>query len=80
MPIKKVIYPTSTQEKIKLKQGDFIEFETEGRMIKATVINREKASGRFYNYFNVQCEDGMTRNIDGERIRFRKFEEEECNM
>ena len=76
----KVVHPPNTQEKIKLRRGDSIEFENNGTTIKATVLNREKASGKYYNYFNVDCEDGVTRNIDGERVKFRKVEEEECNM
>ena len=76
----KVVHPPNTQEKIKLRRGDSIEFENDGTVIRATVLNREKASGKYYNYFNVNCEDGVTRNIDGERVKFRKVEEEECNM
>ena len=76
VPIKKVtgfpsksrrtynMYPQSKQAKIALKRGDFIEFDNDGQVMKATVINREKASGKFYNYLNVECDDGVTRNID----------------
>ena len=49
-------------------------------MIRASVLNREKLSGRYYNYFNIRGEDGLSRNIDGERIKFKKLEEEECDM
>ena len=91
VPIKKVtgfpsksrrtyMYPQSKQAKIALKRGDFIEFDNDGQVMKATVINREKASDKFYNYFNMECDDGVTRNIDGERVRLKKLEEEECNM
>ena len=78
--VKRLIYPPSEQAKMMLKRGDIIEFEDEGQITKATVMNREKITGRYYNYFNVQCEDGNTRNINGERVSIRKLEEEECNM
>ena len=37
----------------------------DGQLIKATIINREKVNGRFYIYFNIECDDGEIRNIDG---------------
>ena len=80
IPKKKVICPPSTKEKIKLKKGDWIEFEENGVELRASVIDREKVTGKYYNYFNVTGEDGIKRNIDGERVRFRKLEEEECDM
>ena len=50
VPVKKhIVYPPSTQAKMQLKRGDFVEFENDGQLIKATIINREKATGRFYN-------------------------------
>ena len=57
-PVKRLIYPPSEQAKMIFKRGDIIEFEDEGQITKATIINREKITGRYYNYFNVQCEDG----------------------
>ena len=79
-PAKRLIYPPSEQAKMMFKRGDIIEFEDEGQITKATIMNREKITGRYYNYFNVHCEDGITRNINGERVNIRKLEEEECNM
>ena len=67
-PVKRLIYPPSEQTKMLLKRGDIIEFEDEGQITKATIMSREKITGRYYNYFNVHCEDGMTRNINGERV------------
>ena len=52
----------------------------DGQLIKATNINREKVNGRFYIYFNIECDNGEIRNIDGGRVKLRKIEEEECNM
>ena len=45
-----------------------------------TVIDRAKVSGKYYNYFNVLGEDGLERNVDLERLEFRKMTEEEVNM
>ena len=75
----KSIFPMNL-EKIQLKKDDVIEFDDNGETIKATVINREKVSGNFYNYFNVCGEDGLMRNVNLERAPFRKLEFEECNM
>ena len=58
---KKTSYPTSKQAKIKLKKDDQIELEIDGKWIGATVLSREKTSGRYYNYFNVVGEDGQSR-------------------
>ena len=80
IPKKKVVFPPNKQEKIKLKKGDWIEMEENGRLIRASILNREKLSGRYYNYFNIRGEDGLERNIDGERVKFKKLEEEECDM
>ena len=79
-PVKRLVYPPSQQAKMMLKRGDIIEFEDEGQITKATIMNREKITGRYYNYFNVQCDDGNTKNINGEKVNIRKLEEEECNM
>ena len=46
----------------------------------AQVLNRSKVNGKYYNYFNVCGEDGLERNIDLERIKFRKVTEEEVNI
>ena len=75
-----VIFPRNTKEKIKLKKDDMIEFDEAGEIVTATVLSREKVSGRYYNYFNVRGEDGILRNIDLERSKFRKITHEECNM
>ena len=80
LPVKKIIHPPNSLEKMKLKKGDLIEFESDGQVTRARVLNREKASGRFYNYFNVELDDGSKKNIDGERVKLRKLDEEECNM
>ena len=42
-----------------------------------TVIDRAKVSGKYYNYFNVLGEDGLDRNVDLERLEFKKMIEEE---
>ena len=76
----KIIFPKNTADKIRLKKDDVIEFEEEGESITATVVNREKVSGNFYNYFNVRGEDGLMRNVDLERATFRKLDYNECNM
>jgi transposase InsO family protein len=76
----KVIFPKNKGRKINLKKDDVIEFEENGEDVIATVINREKVSGNFYNYFNVRGEDGLMRNVDLERLSFRKLDENECNM
>ena len=52
----------------------------EGEWLGATVIDRAKASGKYYNYFNVLGEDGLERNVDLERLEFRKVKEEEVNI
>ena len=76
----KVIYPRSTKEKIKLRKDDWIEFDERGECISAAVLGREKVTGRHYNYFNVRGNDGIERNVDLERVKYRKVEEEEVNM
>ena len=80
IPKTKVVFPSNKQEKIKLKKGDWIELEENGQIIRASIVNREKLTGKFYNYFNIMGEDGLARNIDGERVKFKKLEEEDCNM
>ena len=80
IPKKRIVFPPNTKEKIKLKKGDTIELEENGQLIRASILNREKLTGKFYNYFNILGEDGLARNIDGERVKFKKLEEEECNM
>ena len=82
IPVKRTspVFTPSNQAKIQLKRGDCIKMENGGQIINATVINRERVMGKFYNYFNVECDDGIIRNIDGERVKWRKLEEEECNM
>ena len=79
IPKKKAVFPPNTKEKIKLKKGDWIELEENGQLIRASILNREKLSGKYYNYFNIRGEDGLERNIDGERIKFKKLEEE-CDI
>ena len=76
----KVHYPKNIKPKIKLKKDEIIEIEDRGETITATVLSREKASGSYYNYFNVRGYDGLERNVDLERVKFRKINEEECNM
>ena len=55
-----------------------IEFDEAGEIFTETVLSRGKVLGRYYNYFNG--EDGILRNIDLERSKFRKITHEECNM
>ena len=40
-----------------------VEFEIDGKVMKATVIYGEKASDWFHNNFNVECDDGGSGNI-----------------
>lgn len=75
-----ISYTPRNKAKLQLKRGDFIGIENNGRVLNATVINREKATGKFYNYFNLECDDGVTRNLGGERVKWRKLEGEDCNM
>ena len=45
------------------------------------MIGREKIGGRYYNYFNVRGEDGLLRNVDLERVKYRKIDDVEvCLM
>ena len=83
LPVKRsrqIAFPPSVKPKMNLKRGDLIEFGEEGRYVRAKIVNREKATGKFYNYFNVECEDGTAININGEKLDLRKIEEEECHM
>ena len=74
-------HPPSRADKIQLKKDDHIQINLdEEEWLGATVIDRAKVSGKYYNYFNVLGEDGLERNVDLERIEFRKVTEEEVNM
>ena len=73
----KVVNPKSKGKKINLKKNDLIDIQMEdGEWLKATVSDRSKVSGSFYNYFNIRGEDGLDRNVDLERLRFREICEE----
>ena len=74
---KRLKFSPSKGEKLRFKRGDLIEFEEQGSVSRATILNREKVTGRFYNYFNVQCEDGSTRNINGGKVNPKRLELEE---
>lgn len=74
-------HPPSRAEKIQLKRDDLIQINLDdGEWLGATVIDRAKVSGKYYNYFNVLGEDGLERNVDLERLDYRKMTEEEVNM
>ena len=74
-------HPPSRAEKIRLKKDDLIQINLdEDEWLGATVIDRAKVSGKYYNYFNVLGEDGLERNVDLEQLEFRKVTEEEVNM
>ena len=66
--------------KINLRKDDVIEFEENGEIVVASIVNREKVTGGYYNYFNVRGEDGLMRNINLEQANYRRLQEEECNM
>ena len=40
--------------------------------MKGTAINQDKSPGTVFNYLNVECDDGVTRTIDVERIKLRE--------
>ena len=69
----------NTDQKIALKRDDVIEFEEHGESIIVSIVNRQKVSGGYYNYFKVKGEDELMRNINFERMRYRKLEAEEYN-
>lgn len=73
----KTIHPKSQGKKINLKRNDLIDIQMQdGDWLRATVSDRSKVSGSFYNYFNVRGEDGLDRNVDLERLRFKEVCEE----
>ena len=41
-----------------------------GDWIKATIADRCKVSGGFYNYFNIRGEDGQDRNVTQEKLEY----------
>ena len=75
-------FPQSKGVKINLKKNDLIQVKLgdTSEEIYARVLNRSKVSGKYYNYFNVCGEDGLERNIDLERLMYRKVTEEEVNV
>ena len=78
---KNIYFPKNTKEKISLKRDEVIEYDDGNEVIKAVILGREKVSGNYYNYFNVQGEDGLNRNVNLERVKFRKIDEiEQCFM
>jgi hypothetical protein len=42
----RVIFPRTTKEKIKLKKDDWIGFDEAGQTVTATILGREKVTGR----------------------------------
>ena len=78
----RIFFPPSKGDKINLKKDDLIQIKLsdESEEIVARVLNRSKVNGKYYNYFNVYGEDGLERNVDLERIAFRKVTEEEANI
>ena len=44
------------------------------------ITGRDKITGNFYTYFNLVGEDGLPRNVDLERVKFRRIQEEEAFM
>ena len=48
----------------------------DGDWLRATVSDRCKVSGYFYNYFNIRGEGGIDRNVDLERLSYRQIFEE----
>ena len=77
----RVLNPPSKSAKIALKKDDTVEINIDAdEWLGAKVIDRSKVTGKFYNYFNVLGEDGLERNVDLERLSYRKVTEEEVNM
>ena len=76
----KIAFPKNKGEKISLKRNEVIELTENGEKLVATVLSREKVTGAYYNYFNIQGEDGLRRNVNLEKVAFRKLEESDCNM
>ena len=78
----KLVHPVSKDQKITLKKDDMIQMKMSDNeeWLGATVIDRSKVTGKYYNYFNVLGEDGLERNVDLERVAFRRVTEEEVNM
>ena len=75
-------FPPSKGAKINLKKNDLIQIKLteESEEIYARVLSRSKVSGKYFNYFNVCGEDGLERNVDLERLKYRKVTEEEVNI
>ena len=48
----------------------------DGEWLRATVSDRPRVSGSFYNYFNIRGEDGLDRNVDLERLKCKQVCEE----
>ena len=80
LEVRKLTRVEGRRQKIKLKKDDWIEFDEAGQTVTATILGREKVTGRHYNYFNVRGEDGMERNVDLERTKYKRVIEEEVNM
>ena len=48
---------------------------------EATIVNREKVSGKYYNYFNVVGDDGIPNNVNLEKVHYNTVtENEEVNI
>ena len=60
---------SNNQANVQFKRGDIVEFKDDGEVMKATVINQQKGSGRFYNNFNLECEVGGIGTIKVARVR-----------
>ena len=78
----KQFFPPSKGIKINLKKDDLIQLKLDdtAEEIYARVLDRSKVTGKYYNYFNVCGEDGLERNVDLERLMYRKVTEEEVNI
>ena len=74
---KTVCLPACKEEKIKLKKGDNIVIELEGESIQAKVTGRDKVTGKFYNYFNIEDARGLAWNVNLEQAEWRHPESEE---
>ena len=73
----KTIHPKSKGRKINLRKNDLVDIQMDdGEWLRATVSDRSKVSGSFYNYFNIRGEDGLDRNVDLERLKYKQVCEE----
>ena len=78
----RMIYPSSKGRKVSLKKNDVIDvqLDDEETWTRAIITDREKITGKYYNYYNIRGLDGEERNVDLERLRFKQVQEEEVHM